>query len=123
VLAASELVINALCHGFTGRRDGQIEVTLRAVGTAHTRLAAVDDGVGCRENHPCVQRGIAGSLADLLEADLVYRQVAITGASAEIVFPTCGRISAVGPERLATIDRRQSGDRDYAPEFRRLAAA
>jgi two-component sensor histidine kinase len=123
VLAASELVVNALRHGFTGKRDGQIEVTLRAVGTAHACLTVVDDGVGFGKCRPRGQHGIAGGLADLLEADLVYRQVGSTGTNAEIVFPTYRRISAVGPERLTTLDRRPSAIRDYAPELRRSAAA
>jgi len=96
VLAASELVINALRHGFAGRRDGRIEVTLRLVGTARACLTVTDDGVGFRKSRPSRQFGIAGGLADLLEADLVYRQVGIAGTHAEIVFPTYRRPSARG---------------------------
>ena len=123
VLAVSELVINALRHSFAGRREGQIKVTLQTFGAAHACLSVVDDGVGFRESRPSGQRGIAGGLADLLEADLVYRQVGIVGTSAEIVFPTCRRIFPIGPERLAKVDRRQPEIRDYAPEVRRSVAA
>jgi two-component sensor histidine kinase len=96
VLAASELAVNALRHGFAGKCGGQIEVTLHAFGTAHTCLTVADDGNGFRDNRPSGQHGIAGALADLLEADLVYRRFGIAGTNAEIVFPTCQRISAVG---------------------------
>jgi two-component sensor histidine kinase len=105
VLAASELVINALRHGFAGGCGGLIQVTLRAFGTAHACLTVVDDGVGFHESRLSGQRGIASDLADLLEADLVYRRLGIAGTNAEIVFPTSQRIWAVGLECLAAGDR------------------
>ena len=94
VLAASELVVNALRHSFADRCGGQIEVTLREFGTAHACLTVANDGVGYHENRPTDRRGIAGALAELLEADLVYRRFGIVGTHAEILFPTYKRISA-----------------------------
>ncbi len=88
VLAASELVSNALRHGFAGKVGGRIDVTLRAFGTSHVRLTVVDDGVGVSEAHASGQGGIAVALADLLEGALVYRQSGAVGTNAEIVLPT-----------------------------------
>ena len=113
VLAASELVINALRHDFAGRCGGQIQVTLRAFGTAHACLTVVDNGVGFHESRLSGQRGIASDLADLLEADLVYRRLGPAGTNAEIVFPTYQRTWAVGAECLAAGDR-SSGPRGSA---------
>jgi len=87
VLAASELVVNALRHAFLGRYDGRIEVTLKAHDARRTRLAVADEGIGYGRDRMAAQRGIAGGLAGLLEAELLYRPRLGGGTMAEIVFP------------------------------------
>jgi hypothetical protein len=86
ILAASELVINALCHAFAFRRHGHIIVSLHHMGTTEARLCVVDDGRGmpqCR-SQPC---GIAFDLASLLGSDLIYRPGEGVGTRAEVTFP------------------------------------
>ena len=117
VLAASELVINALRHGFAGKVGGRIDVTLWAVGTSHVRLSVVDDGVGLSEAHASGQGGIAVALADLLEGALVYRQSGTVGTNAEIVLPTYKDLW------VTTGYRRQLEDRERASALTRSAAA
>jgi two-component sensor histidine kinase len=88
VLAASDLVVDALRHGIAGNSDGPIKVTLRTIGRARAGLRIDDDSIGFRENHPDRQSGIAGRLAAVLEAELIYRRSSFGGTSAEIVFQT-----------------------------------
>jgi hypothetical protein len=86
VLAAAELVTNAILHGFPAGSGGQIEVSLTSFGAAHVCLRVADDGVGFIENLPNLDCGIAAGLAELLEADLTYdRRNGWTAA--EIAFP------------------------------------
>jgi len=87
VLAASELVINVLRHGFVDRSGGQIDVTLQTYGTAHLRLTVIDNGCGLPADYATGQGGIAATLADLLEAALVYHRFGTAGTFAEIVLP------------------------------------
>jgi two-component sensor histidine kinase len=117
VLAASELVINALRHGFAGKSGGRIDVTLRALGTSHVRLSVVDDGVGMSEAQTSGQGGIAVALADLLEGALVYRQSGTVGTNAEIVLPT------YNDRRVPTDSRRHLENYDRASAISRSAAA
>jgi two-component sensor histidine kinase len=117
VLAASELVSNALRHGFAGKVGGLIDVTLRAFDTSHVRLTVVDDGVGVSEAHASGQGGIAVALADLLEGALVYRRSGAVGTNAEIVLPTYKDLS------VTTGYRRQLQDRDRGSALSRSAAA
>ena len=86
VLAAVELVANALLHGFRGRTHGRIEVTLQLLGSAGTSLCVTDDGVGFAGRAPDPHAGIASALADLLEGDLAYCRTR-GRTRATIVFP------------------------------------
>jgi two-component sensor histidine kinase len=86
ILAAVELVINAMLHAFTGRTQGRIDVSLTMLGPVRARLEVKDDGVGFSGGKPNLRCGIAAGLADLLEADLVYFR-GLTVTTAEIVFP------------------------------------
>jgi hypothetical protein len=88
MLAASELVINAMRHAFKGRRQGQIVVALRILGDQHARLTVADDGVGCDIGPVEAERGVAGGLASVLEANLVYGPYCRAGTVSEITFPT-----------------------------------
>jgi two-component sensor histidine kinase len=45
-LIANELITNALRHGFPGRADGRLEVTLRVAHDGGILLDVADDGVG-----------------------------------------------------------------------------
>jgi hypothetical protein len=87
VLAASELTVNALRHAFPGQCDGRIGIALKLVGATHARLSVADNGIGFVADCLAARRGIVGGLADLLEADLVYRRPASGGTIAEIAFP------------------------------------
>jgi two-component sensor histidine kinase len=87
VLAANELVSNALKHAFRGRARGQISVTLGRVGTDSMCLVVEDNGPGMALERPSASAAIVGGLAGLLEADLVYRRSALGGTAAEFQFP------------------------------------
>jgi hypothetical protein len=87
VLAASELVINALCHAFRGRTYGRISLELHAIDIWKARLQVSDDGVGCEDRQIDTGCGIAGGLASLLESELAYRIRNGHGTTAEIMLP------------------------------------
>jgi hypothetical protein len=87
VLAASELVINAVLHAFKGRRQGRIRVVLRILGYQHARLTVADDGIGYDMDPVVVECGVAGGLAGVLQADLLYGPFSRTGTVSEITFP------------------------------------
>ncbi|MDR3739963.1 MAG: hypothetical protein P4L40_13205 [Terracidiphilus sp.] len=74
VLAATELVINALLHAFQGRSGGLIEVTLRRLRTDAICLCVTDDGIGFADGLPKLDCGSAGGLAQILDADLTYHR-------------------------------------------------
>jgi two-component sensor histidine kinase len=86
VLAACELVCNALLHAFPGREAGVVEVHLTSRGAQFACLRVTDDGVGFSDTPPNLTCGVAACLADLLEADLTYDRTA-GWTIAEIVFP------------------------------------
>lgn len=86
VLAAAELVGNALLHAFRGCDAGRITVALALRGPRAACLRVADDGAGFKVAQPDYVRGVAGGLADLLEADLAYERAA-GWTIAEIVFP------------------------------------
>jgi hypothetical protein len=73
VLAASELVINALLHAFKGRRHGSVSVELHAIDTWRAGFRVSDNGIGCDDRRIDVGSGIAGGLASLLGSQLLYR--------------------------------------------------
>jgi two-component sensor histidine kinase len=88
VLCASELMINALTHAFpAAARDGRMEVSLRQVDEKRACLRVADNGSGFGARRPDTATGIAGGLADLVEADLTYGRTAHWTTIAEIVFP------------------------------------
>jgi hypothetical protein len=89
VLAASELVNNALLYAFQGRRAGLIEVVLAACGPNSACLTVADNGIGFIGSLPNFGRGVGAGLASLLEADLVYDRLA-GWTVAEIAFPVSG---------------------------------
>ena len=62
-------------------------MTLKAHDARRTRLAVADEGIGYGRDRMAAQRGIAGGLAGLLEAELLYRPRLGGGTMAEIVFP------------------------------------
>jgi two-component sensor histidine kinase len=88
VLAASELVINALFHAFRGRTYGRISLELHAIDTWPARLQVSDDGVGCDDRQIDTGQGIAGGLASLLGSELVYRPRNGHGTTAELILPS-----------------------------------
>ena len=87
VLAAVELVANALLHGFRGRTRGRIEVTLQLLGPARASFRVTDDGIGFTAHPPALHTGIAAALVDLLEGELAYDRTR-ERTTAAIVFPT-----------------------------------
>jgi hypothetical protein len=89
VLAAAELVTNALPHAFPTRHADAIEVQLTARGAMSGHLRVADRGAGFTGASPNLECGVAAGLANLLEADLTYdRKDGWT--IAEIVFPLSG---------------------------------
>jgi hypothetical protein len=86
VLAAAELVTNALLHAFQGRESGRIEVGLSARGPSSLCLRVADNGIGFTDRSPNLQCGVAAGLAELLEAQLAYHRM-MDWTIAEIEFP------------------------------------
>ena len=86
VLAASELMINALRHGFAGRSSGCIAVSLCRTEPSRARLSVADDGCGLPNErvHHC--EGTAFDLAEFLESEMTYRRSEGGGTLAEISF-------------------------------------
>jgi two-component sensor histidine kinase len=89
VLAASELVSNALLHAFRGRLAGLIEVRLAACAPNSACLRVADNGIGFTGSPPNLGCGVGAGLAGLLEADLAYDRLA-GWTIAEIAFPVSG---------------------------------
>jgi hypothetical protein len=89
VLAASELVSNALLHAFRGRAAGKIEASLTVRDSTSACLRVADNGSGFRDALPNLDYGVCAGLAGLLEADLAYDRVA-GWTIAEIEFPLSG---------------------------------
>jgi two-component sensor histidine kinase len=89
VLAAAELVANALLHAFRGRQAGRMEVDLIAGRKGAACLRIADNGIGMTGRGPNLHCGVASGLADLLEADLTYDRIA-GWTIAEIGFPVSG---------------------------------
>jgi anti-sigma regulatory factor (Ser/Thr protein kinase) len=86
VLAACELVCNALLHAFHGRTDGVIEVGLVTDGPKSAYLRVADNGIGLSRFAPDLAFGVGAGLASLLEADLTYERMP-GWTIAEIAFP------------------------------------
>jgi two-component sensor histidine kinase len=86
VLAANELVMNALLHAFHGGRGGRLAVKLRRFTAQHACLTVSDNGIGYDGDPFAVKCGVAGSLAGLLASSLVYRRGNCGGTIAQIAF-------------------------------------
>jgi hypothetical protein len=87
VLAASELVVNALSHAFAGCARGRIHVCLQSIDGRRACLRVHNDGAAPLEGDIDASASLAGRLGRLFGGRLSYR-VDWTGAStAEIVFP------------------------------------
>jgi hypothetical protein len=88
VLAASELLINALTHAFSGASyDRRIEVSLCLLDDKRACLRVSDNGVGFVRGRPNTTVCVAGGLAGLVEADIAYYRTANWTTTAEIIFP------------------------------------
>ena len=87
-LIVTELVINALKHGFPGHRPGTIEVAYRSTGTGWA-LTVRDSGIGMPADPADTQPGLGTSIVDALAQQL--------GASVEV--------TDVGPGTLVSIVR------------------
>jgi two-component sensor histidine kinase len=90
ILIASELVTNILLHAFRHRHAGQVALQLTLLGRGVARLAVTDDGDRLFDRALChpARCSVINYLADLLEAELVYRPRPGGGTIAEIEFPT-----------------------------------
>jgi hypothetical protein len=89
ILAAFELLSNALLHAFRGRTAGKIEVGLMAQDSVCACLRVADNGSGFADSSPNLDYGVGAGLAGLLETDLAYDRVA-GWTIAEIEFPLSG---------------------------------
>jgi two-component sensor histidine kinase len=87
VLAAHELVANALLHGFRRRSVGRIDVTLRCHGNRTARLTVADDGEGFANGIPDAGRSIVGTLVALLDAEITYLSTPEWSTVAAITLP------------------------------------
>jgi two-component sensor histidine kinase len=92
LLAASELVVNALRHAFVGRQTGIIQIRLCHDRT-HQKgvLFVADDGLGPDDLAAAgwdLGRAIVRELADVLEGDIIWRQsLLLGGTEAMLRFP------------------------------------
>jgi hypothetical protein len=87
VLAASELVLNAVSHAFHGCSQGTIAVRLQAISGNRACLRVEDDGIGYFDECADACESLPARLASLLDGRLVYRQGYPRATTAEIVFP------------------------------------
>ena len=68
-LIVTELVINALKHGFPSNRGGHIDVNYRSQG-ANWTLSVTDDGVGMPSGREPVKPGLGTSIVEALAKQL-----------------------------------------------------
>ena len=87
ILAASELIMNALFHAFQGRARGQLAVKLRRDDSQHACFTVSDDGIGYDGDQSALECGVAAGLAGLLASAIVYRRGNRGGTIAQIHFP------------------------------------
>lgn len=87
VLAAAELVTQAILLGARGRRPGQILVALEPIGSRQALLSIEDDVHRADASPPVDRFGIVSGLAGLLEAEVTYRRSHLGGTAAELLFP------------------------------------
>ena len=89
VLAAAELVINAIDHAFHGHSDGRIEVSLSRTSRHRARLRVADNGIRHADEVDS-PASLAGRLGCLLKGRLSYRRDRAWATVAEFVFPLVG---------------------------------
>ena len=88
VLTAAELITQTLLHGFLGRREGKIAISLQQHCGHHQAVFLMeDDGCGFAPERGGAALEIVAGLTGLLEADVVYRRSKMGGTAAEIRFP------------------------------------
>jgi signal transduction histidine kinase len=87
VLLVHNLIANALLHAFEGREIGCISLRLERMNREQARLVVGDDGIGFVNGHSNPATSVAGSLSDLLEAEIEYSSPAGRGTQAAILFP------------------------------------
>ena len=91
LLAASELVMNALRHAFVGRRSGTIRISLHwDAAQEEGVLEVADDGKGPAEvaTGTGLGHGIIRGLADVLGGSIAWRQsMRLFGTEAVLRFP------------------------------------
>jgi two-component sensor histidine kinase len=91
VLAASELVVNALRHAFIGRQTGNIEICLYHDQAAQKEVLVVaDDGVGLSnaEEPAGMGHSIICGLAQVLGGEVIWRSLLLGGTEVMLCFPT-----------------------------------
>jgi hypothetical protein len=88
VLICSDLVINALKEGVRRMTRGCIEITLEKLTTNVSQLIVKDDFASTARYISSPGYGIVSALAEILEADLVYRNLERRGAHIEFLFRT-----------------------------------
>lgn len=87
LLLTSELIVNAIKHGFQGRSRGEISVAL-TVGAMNTVLTVMDDGIGLgHSNHVGTGTKLIGELCRMLGARLKCIQVDGYGSCMLVHFP------------------------------------
>ncbi|MGR3485469.1 MAG: PAS domain-containing protein [Paracoccaceae bacterium] len=85
-LVLSEVMTNALQHGFEGREQGLLEVRLKALSDGVARLQVSDDGVGLPEGSEWPEGGNLGSrIVRQLVTGLQAKLSVARGASGTIV--------------------------------------
>jgi two-component sensor histidine kinase len=88
VLACSELLVNVLQHAFVGRLGGLVVVTLCDLDDGRASLLVADSGRGMGSAIRSPHWGVAADLAELLDCELSYPEVACGGTVAELRFRT-----------------------------------
>ncbi len=87
-LLASEVVTNAVKHGFPDGRIGAVQVALVRVGEGLARLTVQDDGVGCVDApHENLGFELIRALANQLGGLLSIKSAAGDGFSVTVEFP------------------------------------
>ena len=89
LLAASELVVNALMHAFPNRGSGVIRVSAKDDGQRRCAVLSVsDDGVGLGSGHSSWPHGqgcsIVRELADIIDGDVTWQRCALLGGTEAI---------------------------------------
>ena len=87
-LLASEVVTNAVKHGFPDDRSGAVQVVLARIGHGLGRLTVQDDGVGCAgAPHENLGFELIRALAKQLGGRLSFKSAAGDGFMVAVEFP------------------------------------